>query len=275
MLAIHYILLCLVFPDFQLQIISFTGLNCDLSVLSNADVKIDFNFEIENQTSHDIHKFTFKRIKTKEEIPFLDEATDVIVLELDIKPGQVVPPNFTNFGIPKLDRSFTLITHSKGDPKAFDKVNKMVDINDPKTIEDIEKLRQQSREYVSRNNKDPSVHTCDTRPYNTLDNKDRLLFHCASGKGASGSPGVQVTSDGKVVVVTMLLHGYPDWYYDEKCKTLKNDWQKVYTVEQGVNFASVYTTIMNRNKQLCDDIFVGEASAFNKSLKVVQPTDAN
>ncbi|XP_053381500.1 uncharacterized protein LOC123557284 [Mercenaria mercenaria] len=246
--------------------------------LSDHNIFVDFNFLTENQPRPERNKFHFKHIRRVEDIPFEDEETDTIVLELENEPNKRLPMQFTNFGIPVLDKTFHLITHSNGRPKEFDKVYKMVDINAPQTFDDINFLNQESRRFLAEKGKCADRHPCEIRPYDILANHNRMLFHCASNKGASGSPGVQVTSSGRVVVVTMLLHGYPDWYYDRECEDIKAGWPEQYTIEQGVNFASVYVKMRNKNASLCADVFPvanqPTDSTFH-TVSAVPPTDEN
>lgn len=244
--------------------------------MSDYRVFVDFGFLLKIQETPARNKFHFKPVQTCGDIPFFDEETDVIVLELLVGQNQDLPMQFLYFGIPKLDKSFQLITHSNGNPKEIDKVTKMVDINNPQTVEDIKFLRTESRRFIEERSMSTDIYPCETRPHNLLDNRSRLLFHCASGKGASGSPGVQITASGQVVVVTMLIHGYPDWRYGDNCEALRSSWPEAYTIEQGINFASVFSKMRAQNRTLCDEIFPPEdtqTGITNCTVHAVQPEE--
>lgn len=144
-----------------------------------------------------------------------------------------------------------------------------------KTKQDIEILRTESKRYIQVNNGDPRKYPCETPPHNMLTNPSRLLFSCASSKGASGSPGIQITANGQIVVVTMLLHGYPDFFYDKDCELLKANWPKEYTIEQGVNFASVFAKMKKNNSSLSDEIFPASDNSNPGSFHVLHPSDKN
>lgn len=243
--------------------------------MSGPSVYVDFGFLLKNQQTSARNKFHFKPIRTYADIPFCDKETDVIVLELIVGSNQVLPMQFSYFGIPKLDKPFHLITHSNGNPKEIDKVTKMVDINNPQTLEDIRFLRMESRRFIEGKGLSTDTYPCETPPHNTLDNRSRVLFHCASSKGASGSPGVQITASGHVVVVTMLIHGYPDWSHGDNCESFRGNWPEEYSIEQGINFASVFSKMRELNPTLCDEIFPPDQQRgiTNCTVHAVQPEE--
>lgn len=88
----------------------------------------------------------------------------------------------------------------------------------------------------------------------TLFNKDRILFNCCASEGASGSPGIVIEND-EVVVVTVLLRGYPSWYYDPKHSDIRSRFPKDICIEQGANMDSVSRRIAHKNPSLHSEIF--------------------
>ncbi|XP_045204665.2 uncharacterized protein LOC123557314 [Mercenaria mercenaria] len=213
------------------------------SRLQDSSVYAVFNYMTEGQIT-ERHKFRFRAI-----VHFFDDATDTAILELeDNSVGTSMPLSFTFFSFPRLNNRFTFIGHSEGNRMEFNHVDRIIDMNSTETQRDIVKVKQMSLQHSRKD--------YEAAPYNTLTNPDRYLFHCKFTKGASGSPGVVILEDGRVVVVTMLLCGLPDWYYDMSVQdNIKNNWPKEYCVEQGVNLKSVYDLMSTKNPTLCRDIF--------------------
>jgi len=232
-----------------------------LSRMSNGFVH--FQYLENNQEMHRSTKCYLKPVRCYSDIPFFDEETDCIVLE--IEPCQDVarfpmPEPFTLFS-PAVGK-FDLIGHTGGDPKACDTVTDIVDPSDDRTKADITFLKQQcdvmkqQNEVMMRNNRmDSNRFVFDYGDHNNALNEKRILFHCNSSKGASGAPGIQVLEDGRIVVVTMLLHGYPDWYYDKQFATFTPDWPKIYCIEQGTVMREVYLKMLAKKPELCTEVF--------------------
>lgn len=196
-------------------------------------------------------------VTTLEAIPFMDSRTDCIVLEIQMtnEAGDRFPPPFTVFSIPHLDKSFRFLSHPDARQMCTEKVTTILDPQGEQTKRDIEAVRQMSTELLQSNSINQTVFKLECGDDNKLDNPERFLFHTTFSHGASGSPGVVVRSDGKVAVVTMLLHGYPDWYYNEKCENIKQYWDKSYCVEQGALMACIFVKMKERNPRLCENIF--------------------
>lgn len=212
------------------------------AALAQPGVFARFNFLTDTQPSNR-DRWTFKPL-----VRFSDSEVDTAVLELEDSPlGTPMPPQFTEFSIPVLSDKFTFIGHTGSDPQQLDIVDKCLDTNSEETRRDIITVKQQSLLLAGRDYEFPP---------HRLDRSDRFLFHCTFSKGASGSPGVVVLADGRVVVVTMLLRGFPDWYYDPNLpQDVKDIWPKQYCVEQGSNMMIVYDKMMANNPALCQEIF--------------------
>ncbi|XP_053381507.1 uncharacterized protein LOC123562744 [Mercenaria mercenaria] len=188
-------------------------------------------------------KYFFKNV-----IHFKDEHTDVAVLELaDNGDGQSMPLPFEICRDLNVTSQFTLIGHNGGAMK-YNEVGLVIDRDATKTLDDIRWVKNHSLEQTNENFEFP--------PYNMLTNKQRVLFHCKFSKGASGSPGIVILENDHVIVVTMLLCGYPNWYYDGSVdRNLRSRWPKEYCIEQGADMASVARTMYNKNRVLYQDIF--------------------
>ncbi|XP_060578815.1 uncharacterized protein LOC132735827 [Ruditapes philippinarum] len=210
--------------------------------LQSPGVHAIFNFTTDGPVS-ERQKFRFKAV-----VPFYDDATDCAVLELeDNSMGTEMPLSFTFFSLPRLNNRFTFIGHSLGSRMEFNHVDRIID-NSAETQRDLIQVKQSSLQHSGKDYEMP--------PHNILTNPNRFLFHCKFTKGASGSPGVVILPDGRVVVVTMLLCGLPDWYYDPDVQdNVKNSWPQEYCVEQGVNLKSVYEKMSRDNATLCQQIF--------------------
>ncbi|XP_060590931.1 uncharacterized protein LOC132745931 [Ruditapes philippinarum] len=185
------------------------------------------------------NKFYFK------EVVYTNPELDISVIEL-LEIHRPFPPPFTNFDVPFLDGCFHLIGHSQGNVMGTNPVTKIVNINNPEVTYQLEQLKTLSYKHTGR--------SFDVPPHNTLENPDRFLFHCKFTQGGSGSPGV-VLIDEKIIVTTVLLHGYPDWYYDPSMEMYKMNWLQENCIEQGVNMMSVREKMKQTNPALCINIF--------------------
>ncbi|XP_060578485.1 uncharacterized protein LOC132735549 [Ruditapes philippinarum] len=227
--------------------------NC-LSTLQSEDVFALFEYKKDEPISEH-QKFSFTAA-----VPFRDNETDCAILELEEKcNGTELPRSFKYFSLPRLNQRFTFIGHSLGKLMEFNHVDKIIDIGSVQTKSDIIQVKQKSLEHSGKD--------YDMPPHNILTNPKRFLFHCKFTKGASGSPGVVTLPDGRYVVVTMLLCGLPDWYYDSNVDArVICSWPKDHCVEQGVNLKSVYEKMYQENKSLCYHIFnVHEESSPNSN----------
>lgn len=200
--------------------------------------------------------FSLKAPASTGDIPFFDPETDCIVLEIQERnrAGGSLPPPFKKFSLPILDGSFHFISHSDNEHKHTDEVE-FIDSSTQKTKADIQYLRKKSEDFLKHYNKDPAVYKVEEGGNNMLDNIHRFLFNTCLAKAGSGSPGVILQPNGDVAVVTMLLHGYPDWYYNDGCSDIKQEWLKSDCVEQGANMLAIYNKMKARNPELCHNVF--------------------
>lgn len=189
-----------------------------------------------------------RRYFFKPVVHFKKEEPDAAVLELvEHSDGTPFPPPFQRFGFPNFRGNFNLIGH-EGDIMETNKVDKIIDRSHPRTRQDIA--------WVVRFNDTKTDQSYEYPPYSVLSNESRILFHCQFSKGASGSPGVLVMEDGSVVVVTMLLCGYPNWRYGENVDTqLRSEWLDEHCIEQGADMVKIGRFMLDENQQLYQDIF--------------------
>ncbi|XP_060600570.1 uncharacterized protein LOC132754000 isoform X2 [Ruditapes philippinarum] len=189
-----------------------------------------------------------RRFSFKPEVLFRNEETDTAVLELaEHSEGSPFPPPFERFGFPNFSDSFYLIGHEGGVMKT-NNVDKIIDRSHPTTLEDITWVLSLNNEHTDQNYEFP--------PHSTLSNENRILFHCRFSKGASGSPGVLIMENGNIVVVTLLLCGYPNWRYNEDTDDqMRSNWPNEYCIEQGADMIKVGNFMREENDQLYQDIF--------------------
>ncbi|XP_061169608.1 uncharacterized protein LOC133178966 [Saccostrea echinata] len=89
-----------------------------------------------------------------------------------------------------------------------------------------------------------------------IKDKTRLLFQCQFRHGASGCPGFIVRSKGDIRVVTVLLRGFPDFYYFSNFteeERLRVPIDKL--IQQGSDMEAIWKDVESKNKELYREIF--------------------
>lgn len=175
----------------------------------------------------------------------------------DHPKGAPMPPALLFFHTPDCTKEFYFVGHSEGKPLGINKVDKIVNIESSETQAGINDVKEWSIKHTQCIDF-PYGREYEVKPHHTLDNPHRFLFHCKFTKGASGSPGLVFSNDGRIVVVSMLLRGYPDWYYDPNpnMDDFRSTWSKdSWCVEQGVNLLSVHEIMSKENPKLAQEIF--------------------
>ncbi|XP_045212325.2 uncharacterized protein LOC123563542 [Mercenaria mercenaria] len=220
------------------------------NALKNPDVFAAFDYLKEGELKEK------KKFHFKEQVHFTNDELDTAVLELEEHPdGTPMPPPLKYFQQPDFTKEFFFIGHSEGKPLAINKVDKVVDMQSDNAKQDIINIRNLSLLHTV-SQEYPNGRGYELEPYHTLENQHRYLFHCKFTQGASGSPGLVFLNDGRKVVVSMLLCGYPVWYYDPDMEKFRTNWSKdCHCVEQGVNLSSVHALMSKENPELCNDIF--------------------
>ena len=171
-------------------------------------------------------------------VVFEDKDLDVAVVAM--KPTTGFPPPFRHFGQAKPNNKFTFVGHPFGEPKQLNQVDGLLAVSLQTKAEAVAWSR--------------GVSGTDDG-FDGIDTPGRILFHCSFEKGGSGSPGIALVGR-QAVVVTVLLHGYPNWYYDPNFdQGIKNRVTNQQRIEQGVNMADLYLKMREVNRDLCDAIF--------------------
>ena len=201
------------------------------AVLANTKVYVDFGFLS--------HASTMKKVYLTSAVVFSNESLDIAIVQLKKPPGsQTLPEPLTLCKETLPEDQFTFVGHPGGEVKQLNPINGFVEITN-----------EQKKEAVIFSHK-----ATGTDGYDGIDNPRRILFHCSFQKGGSGSPGLVVVDD-IPVVITVLLHGYPDWFYDSKVdKRIKDTVHNHNKIEQGVLMESLYE-LLHESPELCKDIF--------------------
>ena len=174
-------------------------------------------------------------------VMFENEKLDVAIVELQESEGQTLPvpltvsPNTLTGTRPR----FTFVGHPGGEFKQLNPVDGFVEVDN----------------YQKETASTWSNIVAKTDGYEGIDNPGRILFHCSFQKGGSGSPGIAVVGN-TPVVVTVLLHGYPDWFYDPNFdKRIKDTVHNQQRIEQGVLMESLHQLLLAEAPDICKDIF--------------------
>lgn len=198
------------------------------------DVYVDFGHLLPGHQPTESTKFSLTR-----NVAFVDDELDVAVIELKAQPGREFPPEFIRFNRAIPEKKFSFIGHPQGDEKLFNQVDGPVQFSP----EMYRSAVNWSNDLGQQNG------------FEGMENRKRLLFHCSFEKGGSGSPGIAIV-DGKEAVVTMLLRGYPGWFYDPNLdQTIRDQVGKNQLIEQGVNMVALYDKMNANDISLCYAIF--------------------
>ena len=205
-------------------------------VLEKSSVYVDFNYNHPNAQSNNADignsKFFLKPV-----VKFENEVLDVAILELKETEGVPFPDAFINFSQALPNEKFTFLGHPQGKPKEHNEVDGPVNLDD----ETYQKLVEWSMRVDGSNG------------FVGVNMPERFLFHCSMQHGGSGSPGIAIEGGEKAVVVTMLLRGYPDWYY---CNPqMHTQVAPTQCIEQGVDMVALYKKMHSEDRDLCNTIF--------------------
>ena len=201
------------------------------AALDSENVYVNFNFLSTSNTA------TITKFYLTSNVVFEDEVLDIAVVEL--KPGPELPPPFRNFSQPQPGSKSTFVGHPSGEPKQLNQVDGLSAVNEP--------IKEEAVEWSSR--------LARYDGFAGMDAPGRILFTCSFQKGGSGSPGIALIGE-QAVVVTVLLHGYPDWFYDPNFdQNIKNSIGNQQRIEQGVSMKDLYFRMRDVNTVLRDAIF--------------------
>ena len=208
------------------------GISSDpFAVLENTDVYVDFGF-LSNAS-------TMEKVYLTSNVVFRNESLDIAIVELQTLGSQALPEPLTLCKNTLLEDQFTFVGHPGGEVKQLNPIDGFVEIPDEQKKDAV----KVSHILTGRNG------------YDGIDNPGRILFNCSFQKGGSGSPGLVVVAN-IPVVITVLLRGYPDWFYDSKVdKRIKDKVETRNKIEQGVLMESLHQLLHKESPKLCEDIF--------------------
>ena len=184
---------------------------------------------------------TTEKVYLTSNVVFRNEGLDIAIVELRTLRGQTLPGPLTLHKNTLLVDQFTFVGHPGGEIKQLNPIDGFVGLTDDQ--------KKKAVEFSHR--------FAGTDGFDGIDNPGRILFHCSFQKGGSGAPGLVVV--GSIpVVITVLLHGYPDWFYDPKVdKRIKDTVHNHNKIEQGVLMESLYQLLHSEAPDVCEDIFRG------------------
>lgn len=176
------------------------------------------------------------------DIVYENADLDVIILQLSGEHNKSFPPPISMISEIHKDSLVYIISHPNGLPQ----------MSDPKI-----QLYELKKDDVKNSKEWAASKGIDVRnEYSDIENKDKILFHCASKHGASGALGIMVDKrSNEPHGVLMLLRGYPNFLY-ENISFTDADKTNFLIVEQGVLLSSVYDDMKRQEKynDLVDDI---------------------
>ncbi|XP_033758811.1 uncharacterized protein LOC117341087 isoform X2 [Pecten maximus] len=211
----------------------------DRSLLETDDVCIKFNFL---KGSDNLPTFYF------EDELWGDKEMDFAVLQLRVKDkttGACYPEGIKRFKHASPKNTFALLGHPDGKPMQWDPNVRILESNEG------EKRLKEMKTYWSSKPIGQKWGYPDSRE------ERNVLFDCWVQHGASGSPGIEMASDGEPACSLMLIHGYPDFVFDkEKYQVVSDD--HPYMIEQGVTMEAIANKLSKlgkAHKKVKEEIF--------------------
>lgn len=208
---------------------------------NSEEIFIDFQYHQHKRPASDHLKFSVTSVE------YHSPELDIAVLKLKKKENEAFPPPLTYFKEidPKhYGKPIYFVGHTGGEPKEDDR---KITIWNP---------------YPWRMNKlrDWSQKTFHTDGYSGMDDPQKLIFDCSFRHGASGSPGIShgIDHDHKdiPVVVTVLLRGFPDFYYfTDFTESDKARVPPEMLKQQGVRIGAVMNHMKQIHSLLYENIF--------------------
>lgn len=210
--------------------------------LGDHAVFVDFNYEKDFQPDH------LLRFPLKPDVLYHNEKLDIAVLQIkENLYGTTFPKpleNFVNFTRQIHEKySIYLIGHTGAGKKSVDHVLKYWD---PLRHRIKELYEWCEEEFVLKHG----------FGYTGIGDETRLHFQCMFRHGASGCPGFIVPPGGEARVVTVLLRGFPDFYYfdnftDEERERVPTE----KLIQQGSNIDAIKKDMQTKNMDLYREIF--------------------
>ena len=219
-------------------------------------VKIKFDYT----SSGDYDDSNIFEVEPK--VLYYNETLDTVILQLKANGKVRFPPPFRrldHFPVPAKDENLKiyLIGHPHGSPQ---RVNLEIGLWNP-TEEKMQSLATFCKDEGYKYG------------YAGLDKTERLVIKCQFEHGASGCPGVVVLDD-QLYLVTMLLRGFPDFYFNEQFKGEKKEkFPRCNLFQQGVNIGAIYEDLKKNPTYapIFQDIFIEQNPVVNTGpLGIIQ-----
>jgi hypothetical protein len=220
-------------------------------------VKIKFDYT----SSGDYDDSNIFEVEPK--VLYYNETLDTVILQLKANGKVRFPPPFrrlNHFPVPAKDENLKiyLIGHPHGSPQ---RVNLEIGLWNP-TEEKMQSLATFCKDEGYKYG------------YAGLDKTERLVIKCKFEHGASGCPGVVVLDDDQLYLVTMLLRGFPDFYFNEQFKgKKKKKFPRCNLFQQGVNIGAIYEDLKKNPTyaHIFQDIFIEQNPLVNTGpLRIIQ-----
>ncbi|XP_052093766.1 uncharacterized protein LOC127729876 isoform X1 [Mytilus californianus] len=213
-----------------------TNNTIDINKLRSSRCYVEFEYISHNQIQNEKNVFHFTNIA------YENVDLDVVILELKEERDKPFPPSISMISKIKKNNPVYIISHLAGLSQTADPRIELYQLKK----DEVEK----SKEWAASKGINVENEYCD------IANTDKILFHCASGPGASGALGIMVDKRlDEPYGVLMLLRGYPNFLYEELSFS-DTDKENFLTVEQGVLLSSVYEDMKRQEKynDLVEDI---------------------
>ncbi|XP_078316795.1 uncharacterized protein LOC111119416 isoform X4 [Crassostrea virginica] len=232
-----------------------------LKIIDCSDSSSDYR-QIEHSRLQDENIFIEFKGSSKEanrlfyvhEILYLDEVKDVCIMKLlDTDPSSLPPP-FTEFGLPTVDSIVTLIGfgHPNHIYKTFEPKVRVLDWKSKRVEKSVEWVRSN---YVQIKNilqfTGKPVEWVDIA-YSILQSEGIVGLNCFMQHGASGAPGIAMTTRGLALVV-MLQGGLPKFFNDIGHYAEQIPLEQ--RIEYGITMDIIRQDLLQHAPELCKDVF--------------------
>ncbi|KAL5015222.1 hypothetical protein ScPMuIL_009492 [Solemya velum] len=176
---------------------------------------------------------------------FQNTNMDIVIMELK-DCGIELPPPLHLDSFQTVDRVIHLIGHPGGRIMKIDPGCKVITL----TQEILLEAKQWSFRFKGVDG------------YEGMDDSSMLLFHCSFQHGASGSPGLVIGPHKEPRVVTMLMKGYPSFYW-ELPHNIQSHIPTNFLVEQGIRMSIVRELMKGDHnlREIVKDIFKCETTS--------------
>ncbi|XP_062622369.1 uncharacterized protein LOC134283870 [Saccostrea cucullata] len=214
----------------------------DYDRLADPSVFVDFGYEETYQTDN------MKRFRVEPCIVYCNEKLDIGVLQLKHNDyGTAFPKPLTNFDkfTQEMHENYPiyLVGHTNALRKSMDFIMKYWHPFDHR-IKELSEWYEDEFEFKHGYG------------FTGIKDQTRLHFQCSFRHGASGCPGFIVRSKGDIRVVTVLLRGFPDFYYFSNFTEEERD--RVTTdklIQQGSDMEAIWEDMKSKNWELYREIF--------------------